>query len=278
MADVIEASATQLVLLVVDAVVREPCRQLTPLLEQVTAQANGAVRLAKMNIDEHPTVAQQLQVQSIPAVFAFKNGQPVIGFVGARKQIKEFNDPRWDDELAASPVEEMLAMAAHGSGDMARARPMAKFWNTTHPQRRDCGSWAGAFCRQDLDQAGQMPPWHRKIQPIRKLPRAETRAATKSMLGDDTSLMDAARNQTMSTRFHRLSITGPASAPRRWTPCWKSLPESAIGKTACAQTIARFFDAYGAGGELVAAAHRLSSICSATILCGKDPMSADRNR
>ena len=83
MADVIEASATQLVLLDLWAPWCGPCKQLTPLLEQVTALANGAVRLAKMNIDEHPAVAQQLQVQSIPAVFAFKNGQPVDGFMGA---------------------------------------------------------------------------------------------------------------------------------------------------------------------------------------------------
>ena len=55
-------------------------KQLTPLLEKLATQSNGAVRLAKMNIDEHPQIAQQLQVQSIPAVFAFKNGQPVDGF------------------------------------------------------------------------------------------------------------------------------------------------------------------------------------------------------
>ena len=110
MADVIEASATQLVLLDLWAPWCGPCKQLTPLLEQVTAQAGGAVRLAKMNIDEHPQIAQQLQVQSVPAVFAFKNGQPVDGFVGAlpESQLKAFIEKNLGEGLAPDPIEEML--------------------------------------------------------------------------------------------------------------------------------------------------------------------------
>src|SRR5690606_13568469 len=65
-----------------------PCRQLTPVLEKVVREAKGAVKLVKMNIDEHPAVAAQLGVQSIPAVFAFRNGQPVDGFLGALPESK----------------------------------------------------------------------------------------------------------------------------------------------------------------------------------------------
>ena len=60
-----------------------PCRQLTPILEKVVRAAKGKVKLAKMNIDEHPAIPGQMGIQSIPAVIAFVNGQPADGFMGA---------------------------------------------------------------------------------------------------------------------------------------------------------------------------------------------------
>jgi putative thioredoxin len=69
-----------------------PCKQLTPILEKVVKAAGGKVKLVKMNIDEHPQIAGQLGIQSIPAIIAFQNGQPVDGFMGAlpEGQIKSF--------------------------------------------------------------------------------------------------------------------------------------------------------------------------------------------
>ena len=71
-----------------------PCRTLTPELEKAVQAAGGKIALAKINIDTDPMVAGQLRVQSIPAVFAFVNGQPVDGFMGAlpASQIKQFID------------------------------------------------------------------------------------------------------------------------------------------------------------------------------------------
>jgi putative thioredoxin len=69
-----------------------PCRQLGPILEKLARASNGAVRLVKVNIDENPEIAQQMRIQSIPAVYAFKDGRPVDGFVGAlpESQVRQF--------------------------------------------------------------------------------------------------------------------------------------------------------------------------------------------
>ncbi len=93
-ADVIQESRKQPVLVDFWAPWCGPCKQLTPVLEKVVRAANGKVKLVKMNIDDHPSIAGQLGIQSIPAVIAFKNGQPVDGFMGAvpETQIKAFID------------------------------------------------------------------------------------------------------------------------------------------------------------------------------------------
>src|SRR3974377_541714 len=81
--DVIEASKKQPVLVDFWAPWCGPCKQLTPILEKAVKAAKGKVKLAKMNIDEHPAIPGQMGIQSIPAVIAFSNGQPVDGFMGA---------------------------------------------------------------------------------------------------------------------------------------------------------------------------------------------------
>lgn len=91
-ADVLDASMEVPVIVDFWAPWCGPCKQLGPLLERAVEQAKGAVRLVKVNIDENPEIAQQLRIQSIPTVYAFKNGQPVDGFMGAipESQIKTF--------------------------------------------------------------------------------------------------------------------------------------------------------------------------------------------
>jgi putative thioredoxin len=82
-ADVLAASTKQPVLVDFWAPWCGPCKQLAPVLEKAVADAGGKVTLVKMNIDEHPQIAGQLGIQSIPAVIAFDRGQPVDGFMGA---------------------------------------------------------------------------------------------------------------------------------------------------------------------------------------------------
>src|SRR3569833_3720851 len=90
--DVIAESMKQPVLVDFWAPWCGPCTQLTPILEKVVKAAGGKVKLVKMNIDEHPQIAGQLGIQSIPAVYAFQKGQPVDGFMGAlpERQLTSF--------------------------------------------------------------------------------------------------------------------------------------------------------------------------------------------
>ncbi|MGO6673407.1 thioredoxin [Rhizobium leguminosarum] len=114
--DVIEESRKQPVLVDFWAPWCGPCKQLTPVLEKVINEAKGRVRLVKMNIDDHPSIAGQLGIQSIPAVIAFVNGRPADGFMGAvpESQIQQFIDriagPAGADE--AAEIEAVLTEAA----------------------------------------------------------------------------------------------------------------------------------------------------------------------
>jgi putative thioredoxin len=92
MAEVIEESRRQPVIVDFWAPWCGPCKQLTPVIEAAVKAAGGTVKLAKMNIDDHPEVAGQMGVQSIPAVVAFKDGQPVDAFMGAQpeSEVKAF--------------------------------------------------------------------------------------------------------------------------------------------------------------------------------------------
>ncbi|MGU3496582.1 thioredoxin [Xanthobacteraceae bacterium A53D] len=110
MADVIEESKTRPVLVDFWAPWCGPCKTLGPVIEKSVRAKKGKVRLAKMNIDEHPGIAQRLGVQSIPAVYAFVNGQPVDGFMGA---LPEGQVTAFIDRLtgADAGLEEILAAA-----------------------------------------------------------------------------------------------------------------------------------------------------------------------
>ena len=81
--DVIERSKTTPVVIDLWAPWCGPCQTLGPILEKVIDATDGKVALVKVNIDENPAISQAFQVQSIPAVFAMKDGQVVDGFMGA---------------------------------------------------------------------------------------------------------------------------------------------------------------------------------------------------
>ncbi|MEO1702884.1 MAG: thioredoxin [Pseudomonadota bacterium] len=126
--DVVEESRNQPVLIDFWAPWCGPCKQLTPVLEAAVQKAAGKIKLVKMNIDEHPAIAGQMGVQSIPAVLAFANGQPIDGFMGAlpESQVQAFIDKvvgAAGSDPAADMIEQALEKAAEAiaAGDAAGA-------------------------------------------------------------------------------------------------------------------------------------------------------------
>jgi putative thioredoxin len=95
-----------------------PCKTLGPMLEKAVADTDGAVALAKVNVDENPRVAQSFQVQSIPAVFAIRNAQVVDQFIGA---VPEAQVTAFIERLAPTPSEADMLVAAGDEASLRKA-------------------------------------------------------------------------------------------------------------------------------------------------------------
>jgi putative thioredoxin len=127
MKDVIEESKRQPVLVDFWAPWCGPCKQLTPVIEKAVKAAKGKVKLTKMNIDEHPAIPGQMGIQSIPAVIAFSNGQPVDGFMGAlpESQVVAFLERLTKEKIGGEEVDQLKAAdAALAGGNAAVAADM----------------------------------------------------------------------------------------------------------------------------------------------------------
>lgn len=196
-ADVIQESRKQPVLVDFWAPWCGPCKQLTPVLEKAVRAARGAVKLVKMNIDEHPSVAGQLGIQSIPAVIAFKNGQPVDGFMGAvpESQIDAFIKKLGGDSAKAE-LEEALAAAseARAAGDADTAMQIYQMVLQQDAESVDALAGLGelAFEAGDMEGAKSLlesvPETKAEAAPIAALRARITLAEEAESLGDSAAL------------------------------------------------------------------------------------------
>lgn len=177
-----------------------PCKQLTPVIEKVVKGAKGKVKLVKMNIDEHPQIAGQLGVRSIPAVFAFQKGQPVDGFMGAlpEGQIKSFIE-RLIGPVGPSAIDEVIAAAEKSvaEGDFAQAAELfAAALAEDDANARALGGLIRLYVQMDmLEQAKQLltaiKPGMEKDAAIIGAKAAIEAAEAAAQLGEIKPLIDA---------------------------------------------------------------------------------------
>ena len=114
--EVVERSMTSVVIVDLWATWCGPCKTLSPIIEKVVDETNGKAVLAKVDVDQNPAISQAFRVQSIPAVYALKDGQIVDGFMGAlpEHEVRQFVErllPTAEDDMVAR----MIAMGDEGS-------------------------------------------------------------------------------------------------------------------------------------------------------------------
>ena len=170
-----------------------PCKQLAPQIEKAVVAAKGKVKLVKMNIDDHPQIAQQLGIQSIPAVIAFQKGQPVDGFVGAvpESQIVSFIErlvgPVGDNAEAVAAAEALLE-SGDADGALALVQPVVE--DDPEDARALGVAFRALVTLGEHDEARRvvdMLPAASKAEPKVKAAIAALDLATQSSTVDDTA-------------------------------------------------------------------------------------------
>lgn len=156
----------------------EPCKQLGPNLEAAVTATNGKVRMAKINIDENPQLAQAMRVQSIPTVYAFFQGQPVTAFTGNKpaSELKMLIDQLSSMARKARPdainIPETLSIAAksmaEGHVEVAQGMYMQILGQEEHNADAYAGLVRSFIALGDLEQAGYM--LEDAPEPIQKSP------------------------------------------------------------------------------------------------------------
>lgn len=272
--DVIEGSRDALVIVDFWASWCGPCKALTPILEKVVQSYGGKVRLVKINTDEHPAIAAQLRIQSLPTVYAFRDGRPLDGFMGAQPEsvVREFVDRLIGDDAEADLATVLeAAETALEAGDLQTAA--STFAAVLQEDQQNAQALAGlARCylkSGDADRAEQtlalVPPDKQSSAPVQSAKaalelakvagqsdnRAELEAKLAADPGDHQARFDlavalAARGQKDAALEHLLDLV-------RLNRSWN--------EEAARKQLVQLFDAWGPKDPLTLEGRRkLSSI------------------
>lgn len=268
-ADVIEASRDVPVLVDFWAPWCGPCKQLTPVLEKVVKEAKGAVKLVKINIDENKRIAAQMRIQSIPAVYAFRNGQPVDGFMGALKEseVRDFIK-RLGGDAGPSPIDELLAIAAEAvtANDLGTAAQAYAQILQEEPQNPVAlGGLAKCYLATgDLERAKQalamVPPEHANHEAIASV-QAQLKLVGQAEAAGDIVPLQAKVQQDPKDHQARLDLAAALAARGQSEPAIAELLESIRrdrnwNEAAARKQLLTLFEALGAADPAVQAGRR----------------------
>jgi putative thioredoxin len=271
--DVIEESRKQPVIVDFWATWCGPCRTLGPMLEKAVIAAAGAVKLVKIDIDKHPAFAGQLRVQSIPAVFAFANGQPVDGFLGAvpESEIKAFI-ARLIGEAGKSDVDRLLDLGRESVevSDMGgAAQAYAQALQLEPANLKAIAGLARVYMAGgDVDQARQiaaMAPADSNDPDLAGV-RAALELASADV--DDTNMSALEQRVAQNPKDHqaRFELAGALAAQNRFQEAADQLlriveQDREWNDQAARKQLLKIFDAAGAGADVTRdGRRRLSSI------------------
>lgn len=268
-ADVLEASREVPVLVDFWAPWCGPCRQLTPVLEKAVREAKGAVKLVKINIDENKRVAAQLRIQSIPAVYAFRNGQPVDGFMGAIKEseVKDFIK-RLAGDTGPSVSDELIAIAteAFEAGDLGTAAQAYAQILQEEPQNPAAlGGIAKCYLASgDVERAKQaleiVPPEHQNheaVVSVAALIKLRDQAPADDNLSELRSRVEASPSN-LQARFELAAALAAASSSEAAIDEYLEIlrRDRNWNEGAARQQLLTLFEALGAADPLVKSGRR----------------------
>jgi putative thioredoxin len=274
MADVVQESMKQPVLVDFWAEWCGPCKQLTPVIEKAVKAANGKVKLVKMDIDKYPQIAGQLGVQSIPAVFAFSKGQPVDGFMGAlpESQVKAFIE-RLVGPVGPAETDLLLgdAEAALADGDTAGASQLFAQVYELDPENAKAiaGLARAAVAAGELEQAKAtlgLTPKDKENDPAIAGARAALDLAEQAAsVGDLAGLLATVEREPMNHQARYDLALGLAGAGRRSEAVDHLLEivrrDRKWNDDGARKQLVQFFEAWGPMDEsTIGGRRRLSSI------------------
>src|SRR5262245_53588655 len=256
--DVLETSRRVPVLVDFWAPWCEPCKVLTPVLEKVVRSYGGKVRLAKVNIDQNQTLAGQLRIQSIPTVYAFRDGRPLDGFQGAQPEsaVRAFVERLLGEEAAVDAAAAVAAAdKALEAGDLQGAAEVYAAVLQEEPQNvpalaglARCYLKSGDIARAE-QTLGLVPPDKRELGPVTSVRAALDLARVAGKAGDIGKLKAKVEAEPANHQA-RLDYAVALAASGKKTEAAEHLLESfrrdrKWNEEAARKQLVKLFDAWG---------------------------------